>query len=99
MRMGGATKAKSISDNVSAVNEPARADPQGGEAGSRPFPSYTFHGLPGQRAKRASVNPACYLNLGYSSCDRGDGYKRVPDLKECNWREERIPRIDTPLPP
>jgi hypothetical protein len=46
--------------NVSAVNEPARADRQGGEAGSRPFPSYSFHGLPGQRAKRASVNPACY---------------------------------------
>jgi hypothetical protein len=46
--------------NVSGVNEPARADRLGGEAGSRPFPSYTFHGLPGQRAKRASVNPACY---------------------------------------
>jgi hypothetical protein len=48
-----------ISDNVSAVNEPARADRQGGEAGSRPFPSYPSHGPPGQRAKRASVNPAC----------------------------------------
>jgi hypothetical protein len=52
-----------MSYNVSAVNEPASADRQGGEAGSRPFPSYTFHGLPGQRAKRASVNPACYVKL------------------------------------
>ena len=47
--------------NVLAVNEPARAGRQHGEAGSRPFPSYLFPGLPGQRAKRASVNPACYL--------------------------------------
>jgi hypothetical protein len=49
--------------NVSAVNEPARAGRQHGEAGSRPFQSYTVHGLPGQRAKRASVNPACYVKL------------------------------------
>jgi hypothetical protein len=33
-----------------------RSRPQGGAGGSRPFPSYPFPSLPGQRAKRARHN-------------------------------------------
>jgi hypothetical protein len=49
-----------IADNVNRWAK-RRSRPKGGAGVSTPFLIYTFHGLPGQRAKRARVNPACYL--------------------------------------